>query len=434
MTQLIELQVLNKVLQDNNDSFLVNNGIDETYFLDFLNEYKYIKSYYDNYKTMPSAETISSMQTSEGTPLSMEFFEVKDSEEYLVKAIREQKVYNEAVKVIKRGSDLLANGEGATAIDLMTRGLEQISLDKASSEINIVTDTARLENVKLKQSGQKQIIRTGLPELDCIFYGWQPEEELATVVARTGVGKTWFLLYTLASAWKQGKVVGMYSGEMSAEKVGYRFDTIIGGFSNRDLVRGTIKDTTYYEKHLKSLKENTTPFYVKVPTKETGRATISQLRAFVKKNNIQVLGIDQFSLMVDERNGRNSSPKDNLEHIASDLFELSKELHITIIAVVQANRNGVKDNKKGGTPEIEDIFGADAIAQYSTKVISLAPTSAGLEIAVKKNRDGGLGKPLFYRWEIDTGQIFYVPNEDEDKEQVEEISNEYKKLDREDIF
>ena len=41
--------------------------------------------------------------------------------------------------------------------------------------------------------------------------------------ARPGVGKTWVMLKSSVAALEQGLRVGVYSGEMSERKVGYRF-------------------------------------------------------------------------------------------------------------------------------------------------------------------------------------------------------------------
>ena len=44
------------------------------------------------------------------------------------------------------------------------------------------------------------------------------------------MGKTWILLKMLVEAWKQGKRVAMYSGEMNDMQIGYRFDTLLNQF------------------------------------------------------------------------------------------------------------------------------------------------------------------------------------------------------------
>ena len=97
---------------------------------------------------------------------------------------------------------------------------------------------------------------TGFDELDALIGGWDVKEELATIVARTGMGKSWLLLKCASAAAKQGKIVGIYSGEMSENKVGYRLDTLMGNFSNGALIHGGASVKNEYRKYLDNLKEN----------------------------------------------------------------------------------------------------------------------------------------------------------------------------------
>lgn len=86
--------------------------------------------------------------------------------------------------------------------------------------------------------GDGAFISTGFKELDEVINGFELGEELVTLVARTSIGKSWIALKFLHSAWLQGKRVGLYSGEMSSEQLGFRFDTLNQHIPNYDLVRG----------------------------------------------------------------------------------------------------------------------------------------------------------------------------------------------------
>ena len=92
---------------------------------------------------------------------------------------------------------------------------------------------------------------------------------------------------------------------------------------------------------------------------------------------------------------------------------LSVELQIPILVVVQSNRGGVRGEEERGTPELENIRDSDGIAQNATKVISLRQTGPGLEMGIKKNRDGSTNVKLVYTWDIDTGIFTYIPGEND---------------------
>ncbi len=423
---MIELQLLNKILQDGNLDILLRNGIDETYFNKFRVEYDFILNHYNKYNKMPDKQTIIAQPN-----LSMEFFNVNESETYLISTIREDKLFNNTVDVITTLSDLMVE-DSVKAVEFLRAQLPKLTSQLTTSGVDIIKDTTRLDVVKQRASNESAVIKTGLKELDDIIYGWFPGEELATIVARTGQGKTWMLILFLAAAWGQGKRVGMYSGEMSGERIGYRFDTLLSNFSNRGLIRGFV-DIDNYEQYIKELTQYDVPFYVITKNDLGGRATVSKLKAFAETHKLDILGIDQYTLLNDERATRGSSTREQLEHLSSDLFDLSCDLGIPILVLSQANRGGVREDK--GTPDIENIYGADAIAQNATKVITIRQTGAGLELAIKKNRDDKIGDTLLYFWDIDSGILKYIPNNEDvrrDPTRIETVRNQFK--DEKDVF
>ena len=106
------------------------------------------------------------------------------------------------------------------------------------------------------------------------------------------------------------------------------------------------------------------------------------------------------------------------------------QLEIPIIIVVQANRDGVKQN--GGDLQLENIRDADGIAYNASKIIAIRQRvdEETLELAVKKNRDGQVGGKFLYQWLPDTGDFRYIPSEEDgnetDREQkTEELRNKF---------
>ena len=109
-------------------------------------------------------------------------------------------------------------------------------------------------------------------------------------------------------------------------------------------------------------------------------------------------------------------------------MQLSCELKIPILVVVQSNRGGTEKD----TPDLEDIRDSDGIAHNATKVISLNQKEEALVMKIKKNRDGKIGDKLTYLWDIDLGEFTWMPGDCdsatiERKEQKrEEVKKEYK--------
>lgn len=271
---------------------------------------------------------------------------------------------------------------------------------------------------------------SGLPELDEICGGWQSGEDLITVVGRLGQGKTWTLLKNLAEAYKQGANVGIYSGEMSSKKVMWRIDSLLTGISNRSIRSGKFKDNDEeaYTNYLAETKQKKNGIFVCVPKDFGHRASVSDLREFVKSRNIDILGIDHYGLMRDDKGARNKTER--LENIVQDLWDMSVDLGIPIIALAQSNRDGAQ--KEDG-PEAENIAGSDAIGQFSSRIVSIKQVDKGIAISVKKNRDDTAGQRLVYLWDIDTGKFTYVPSEKKkEKEKIEKVKKQF--VDNEDVF
>ena len=199
---------------------------------------------------------------------------------------------------------------------------------------------------------------------------------------------------------------------MGVLQVAYRNDTLGMNYSNSDLMRGTIDDYDF-ERYISDLEDNKNlpPYRVITPNDLGGKMlNISTLRSLIKKYKPDIVGIDQISLMEDERRLKGDATRTQYTHIAQDLFNLSIEFGIPIIADAQANRNKA-DMDKPENPELADIGESDGIAQNSSRVISLVQTKSGLSLKITKNRYGQNNKKLIYVWDIDKGTFQYITEE-----------------------
>jgi len=267
-----------------------------------------------------------------------------------------------------------------------------------------------------KENKDRFCISTGFKELDEIIGGWQRGEEFAVIFARTGQGKSWILIKTLEHAWKMGKRVGLIEPEMSATKTGYRFDTLYGNVSHSALIRG--EDEPNYEKYIENLTKNEIPFFVASPKEFRRNITVSKLRAFVESNRLDILGIDGISYLADERKQKGDNRTTSLTNISEDLMDLSIELGIPIIVVCQSNREGAKEDD---APDLENIRDSDGIAYNASIVIAVRQKGPGIELTIRKNRNGKSGDKLIYLWDVDKGVFKYIPNEEEERDNSEDI-------------
>ena len=408
---MIELQVLSRVLKERNASILTLNGITEDYFITYPDEYAFIMNHIREYGNVPDKETFLSKFS------NFTIVDVTESDKYLIETFNEEHLYSLTVPVINKLADIIQTDSKA-AVEYLQSQLPSLIQNNVVLGVDIVSQARERQREwqERRENKERFCIPTGFEELDEITGGWQRGEEFAVLFARTGQGKSWILIKTLEHAWRIGKRVGLIEPEMSAIKTGYRFDTLSGNISNSALTRG--EDAPDYDKYIEQLSKNEIPFFVASPKDFRRNITVSKLRAFIESNKLDILGVDGISYLKDERKQRGDNRTTGLTNISEDLMDLSIELKIPIIVVCQSNREGAKDDD---APDLENIRDSDGIAYNASTVIAARQKGPGIELTIRKNRNGKSGDKLIYLWDIDKGTFQYIPNEEAERDNSDEI-------------
>lgn len=411
---MIQLQAINNILNTGDLESYLNAGIDKRYFYDYDSEFNFINSHYINYGKVPDLATFLARFS------DFEVVDVLEPTKYIIENLKEEYLYTKGVEVFTKNARLLEQNsyEGLQNIIVQAEKLLQGTVTSEGHDINDMINE-RIEDINSKRDKDGLLgISTGLPEIDKILGGWLPGEEFVVIVGRVNQGKSWLLQKFLTEAHNQSKKILHYSGEMGVLQVAYRHDTLGMNYSNRQLMRATISDADYekYEEDLQKRQTELEPYIVVTPRDLGGKyLTTSMLRTLIKKYKPDIVGIDQLSLMDDERRGENKRIR--LTNISADLYSLSEEFQIPILADAQANRNKA-DIDEPENPDLADIGESDGIGQNATRVISLVQTKAGLSLFIPKNRYGENNKKLIYAWDIDQGTFSYVTNEHTEHKQI----------------
>lgn len=423
---MVDIQILNKVLDTGNIDIILHNGLNSEYFPNYKEEFKFILDHYKQYNKVPDKETFIA-----NFP-DFSFAKVQEPDSYLLDKISEEYLFSKSAPVLKKVEELI-QVDSRKAIEYLQQELPFLTSKLRLVAKDIVKDAdERIEELEKRKDG-KYFITTGFRELDNALMGWQKGEDLVTVMGRTNEGKSWCLLKFLEAAWADGYRVGIYSGEMSSIQMGFRFDTIYHNFSNTILTKGE-QNIDSYKEYIEDLKTKNS-FFVITPEDMGGSCTVTKLEAFIQKYKLDILGVDQYSLMEDESFKSGQPLRMKYDNISKGLFNLSCKYHIPILAAVQANRAAAAKDKKNKVegPKLEHISEADAIAHNSSRVIAMRQNEGNLEFEIVKNRIGGRNGKYLYRWLIDTGKFEYVPTLDNnDIQQVEHIKKQFR--DKEDVF
>ena len=408
---MVQLQALNDMLNNNNIDQYIAQGITKKYFSEYYDEFNFIVNHYNTYNKVPDWETFLAKFN------DFEVVEVLEPVKYIIYNLKEEYLFDQGVKVFKEASTILEQNafDGLNNIVVKAQKLLDNTVISEGTNINDMVEQKKKDLDHKRQMGGMLGISSGMQELDRILNGWLPGEELVTIVGRVNQGKSWLLQKFLTEANKQNKRVLHYSGEMGVLQVAYRNDTLGLNYSNSQLMRGTIADGDY-EQYMQDMEKNKqlAEYRVVTPNDFGGKMlTVSMLRTLIKKHKPDIIGIDQISLMEDERRLKGDATRTQYTHIAQDLFNMSTEFGIPIIVDAQANRNKA-DVDKPENPELADIGESDGIAQNSSRVISLVQTKSGLSLKITKNRYGENNKKLLYVWDIDCGVFSYVVEEQQE--------------------
>ena len=408
-----QFQLLNKILKNGDFSVVIQNNLTSEHFFGFVKEFEFIRKHYETYKAVPDRLTFL-----DAFP-DFDIVDVAEPDSYLVeqvftdynakclagdfnelRVLLEKGKVQEAMAYVATASQRLHQGTAMTCVDLMQdRGRYDRYLDRYQNRTN-------------------HYLQTGFPELDTMIGGIDRMEENMVIAARTGVGKSWTLIKIAVEAAKQDLRVGIYSGEMSADKVGYRMDTLLGHIDNKSITRCADTDPATrvaYEHYMDQLPHQFKKGCIKVltPNDIQGPATVNALRMFVEKEKLDILLIDQYSLLEDQRGAKTTHEK--VANISKDVKNLQVMSRIPIVSVSQMNRTKNEDGEQDTT----QIGLSDRIGQDATTIIMLSRDityrdkdktqiqDEKLILNVVKSRDGGSGK-LMYKADFNTGHFIYL--------------------------
>lgn len=411
---MFEQSIISKLLEGGSLDVLHTNSVSPEMFLTCGDEISFILKHYEQYKQVPDKITFLSQFH------DFQMLEVSENMDYLVYKLKEAYTYTKLVPIIQNAADRVRE-DSIDAIDYLKDQLMQLEravpVSGNKDGYDIITNAKdRLAEYKKRCEVKGLIgIPTGIPKLDELTNGWLWGEELVVITGRTNVGKSWMAEYFATIAYNLGYKILFYSGEMSKEIIGFRFDTLNKHFSNSGLLNGAgtlgkKPDTDGgrylaedYESYINQLSQKS-GFVVVTPDDFNGRKpNTEELKELAIKHSADMIVVDQLSLMSDRRKA--DIPRIAYGNISEDLFLMSKELKKPVILLAQANREAVKNRKKGESPELHDLAESDLVGQNSSRVLSLSVIDGTLKIALKKNRYGLNNKEVLMIWDINTGYL-----------------------------
>lgn len=243
-------------------------------------------------------------------------------------------------------------------------------------------------------------VASSLDIVNKAFGGWQ-NSDLTIVAGRPGMGKTAFMVQQIVDFANQGKAVGVFSLEMSAEQITARIITNYTNIRNSSILRKGLNNEEidqYWDK-----KENLIKLNIHID--DTPSLSIEDIRLKAKmmkmRHDIKVIFVDYLQLATYEKS---KTREQEISKISQGLKSIAKELDIPVIALSQLSREVEKRPNK--RPQLSDLRDSGSIEQDADEVIFLyrpeyynidkwdeynsEPTNNEIEIIIAKNRHGGI--------------------------------------------
>lgn len=257
-------------------------------------------------------------------------------------------------------------------------------------------------------------IASGYPILDRTFGFFRPACYY-TIGARTGMGKTTFLLNMIKNMnfGSRKTKIGFFSLEMSSNVLIKKLLCLYSGVKFSDLEDGLctplqLQSISRYAQDLQKYD---------LFIQDQGGLRLSQLRARAKKmvqnNQIEILFIDYLTCIKSDASHSNNHLSVN--EISKGLQSLAKELNIPIVALAQLNRNVT--SRQDQRPTLSDFRESGSIEEDSDGCILLHrpeyynPDSykGVVEVIIAKNRLRGTLKRLQFKCE--KGEVYQEVSE-----------------------
>ena len=333
---------------------------------------------------------------------------------YWCSELRTKAKHNRMADIVENVAEKLDNGESEEAYALLKKAVWKIEdeiVESDSVDITKDTEDRKLAYLERKKNKGMMGIPTGIPHLDFMLKGLI-KETLTTLIATTGVGKTWFLILVGAYAQLNGYKVVCFITEMSADLMRDRFEAMLFGMMYGDFNYSRFKsgdlNTDQEAMYFEFLEDDLPRLEPLVLETATG---VSSVVSVIEQEKPDLVLVDGAYLMEDEQGAKDDWLR--VTHITRDLKKIAKNWHIPILINTQADQN---TSKKSG-PGLGDIKYSQAIGQDSDNILALFRDEVMIndkEMGVKvlKQREGVLGKVII-NWNFDKMNFKSIYSESE---------------------
>jgi replicative DNA helicase len=310
-----------------------------------------------------------------------------------------RRLITEASKIASDAYD--ADRDASEILDEAERSIFSIAdarIGEGFTPLSELVDTA-LDTVEKLQQFKSLVtgVPTGFYDLDHKTSGMQPSD-LVIIAARPSMGKTSFVINMAQNAaLEHGKVVGVFSLEMSKEQLFMRMLTSEARVDSQRLRQGML-----LERDLPAIAQAAEKLSMaKIFIDDSASIGVLEMRAKARRlkaeHGLDMLVIDYVQLM--QGRGRFENRQQELTSISRSLKGLAKELHVPVLILSQLSR--APDARADHRPQLSDLRESGALEQDADVVMFIYredrykgpedQDTGEAEIIIAKQRNGPVG-------------------------------------------
>lgn len=327
----------------------------------------------------------------------------EENMKYWCDELRTKVKHNKIADFVTEAVKKLEDFETEDAYAELKKGISYIESEVVETQdADITKNTEDRKAAYLKRKDNKGMLglSTGIKHLDYLTKGLK-KETLTTLIAGTGVGKTWFEIMIGAYCQLQNCRVLQLVTEMSEDIMRDRYEAMLysmcyGEMNYARFKAGSlslVQEKQYFE-FLENDLPNLEPLIIATASGVIG------VSSEIEKYKPDLILIDGVYLMEDDQGAQDDWLR--VAHITRDLKKLAKRAHVPIFINTQADKN---TSKKTG-PELGSIMFTQAIGQDSDDILALYRDEVMISdkemgLKVLKQREGMTGK-MVMQWDFDT--------------------------------
>ena len=231
---------------------------------------------------------------------------------------------------------------------------------------------------RVQHRGELTGITTGFPSVDQHTAGWQAGD-LIVIAARPSIGKTTFVMNSVAAACVAGKRVAVFSLEMRRRQLEWR---LLSSLANVPMVRiraGELGGSDYAAIAAAQEVMFDLPLWIDDTAGRTVWDIRSACRRLKAEGGLDLIAIDYVQLMPGSLDRRGATRNEQITDISMRLKHLADELSVPILLLSQLSR--ASDKRPDPRPKLSDLRESGALEQDADVVGFLHR---------KNHREGGL--------------------------------------------